>query len=158
MKKKLTVALALFLVVASLATVALGCGGSKDPWENKTFLAIRRSGPVDPRIDYFHGIQMNADSTVILTAEEGITAIYFHPTPDATNKKLVCTITGIYVDSVTTPSHSLYGTIGHISDLAIVRECIGEQTTFTLYVNSENVITSDDFPTLLPDVQVGWPA
>ena len=96
-------------------------------------------------------IQINGDSLLLLNNEKGLSAIYFTPTVDATNQKLLCTINGIYVIDVTTPSHNLYGSTGHITNPAYITECIGEQTTFTLYVNSEGVVTSDDLPALLPE-------
>ena len=150
MKRKLIITLTLLLTVAMLA---IGCGGS-DPTDNKTYVAIHRAAPLDARFERFYMLQLNGDSSLFLANERGVTAIYFTPTPDESNKKLVCTIDSIYVNGVTTPSESLRGSIGHITDANILRECFGEQTTFTLYVNSDGVVTSDDLPTLLPDVIV----
>ena len=98
----------------------------------------------DPIIDWVQMFQLDADSTIHLKNEQGIVAVDFIPSlnDDGT---LICKIESFYVVRY---RNIAFGWVTKPEDL---NEYLGGDLEFTLFINEENVVTSNDWPTLIPE-------
>ena len=97
---------------------------------------------LDERIKYIQMFQLDADTVIHLNNETGLLSIKCTPKENV-DGTLTCSVSGIYVDN--------YKNIGFgwIEKADMIKEFLGNDTTFTLYINENNVVTSDDWPTLV---------
>lgn len=100
---------------------------------------------LDERFDYFQLFSVGAESVLHLKAETGILSIKFNTSEEKEDGSVDCTVTGLYLQNV--------GTIafGWLEKIDIIKQYIGEDLVFTLYLNENNVVTTDDLPAILPE-------
>ena len=97
---------------------------------------------LDAKIKYIQMFQLDADTVIHLNNETGLLSIKCTPKENV-DGTLTCSIRGIYVEN--------YKNIGFgwVEKADMIKEFLGNDTTFSLYINENNVVTSDDWPTLV---------
>ena len=98
----------------------------------------------DPIVDWVQMFQLDADSTIHLNNEKGIVAIDFTPSLNE-DGTLTCKIDSFYVVEYRDIA------FGWIVRNEQINEFLGGDLEFTLFINEENVVTSNDWPTLIPE-------
>jgi len=100
---------------------------------------------LDERFENFQLFHAGAEGVLHLKAEKGILSIKFNASEEKEDGSVDCTATGLYLQDVGNIS------FGWLENIDKIKEFIGEDLTFTLYVNENNVVTSDDLPELLSE-------
>ena len=110
---------------------------------NKTDMSDKYD--LDEKFEYFQLFNVGAEGVLHLKAEKGILSIKFNVSEEKEDGSVDCTVKGLYLQDV--------GTIafGWLEKIDIIKQYIGEDLVFTLYLNENNVVTSNDLPTVLPE-------
>ncbi len=137
--------LSIFFVLTIILGLMCGCNNT----DVSVFEAVEEIGceegvnnskkyTLDERFLYFSTFDEKASkNTLILNNEYGLTAIYFTAV-QGENGEAICQVTEIYV-----MMDGVYGSIG-----SGLEEIIEGDLTFTIYVNDDGVVTSDNLPQL----------
>ena len=139
----------LLLCLLMLSVVA--CVGPKD----NTYDAISKIGFTkgydnsseydwDSRVSWIQMFQLNGDSTIHLNNETGLIAIQCTPSLNE-DGTLKCQVDGVYVVDYLNIAH------GWVYNQDKLNEFLGGDLEFTLFINEDNVVTSNDWPTLMPE-------
>ena len=97
---------------------------------------------LDENIEYIQLFQLDADTVIHLKNKTGILSIKCTPKENI-DGTLTCTVSGIYVADYKNIS------FGWVEKAEMIKEFLGNDITFTLYINENNVVTSDDWPKLV---------
>lgn len=139
----------ILLFLLMLFTVS--CAGMKD----NTYDAIYQIGygkgmdssdvyDWDSRVDWIQLFQLDGDSVIHLKNETGLISIQCTPSLNE-DGTLECQVDGIYVIDYLNIAH------GWVYNQDKLNEFLGGDLEFTLFIDENNVVTSNDWPTLMPD-------
>lgn len=98
----------------------------------------------DSCVDWIQMFQLDGDSTIHLKNETGLISIQCTPSLNE-DGTLKCQVDGVYVVDYLNIAH------GWVYNQDKLNDFLGGDLEFTLFINENNVVTSNDWPTLMPE-------
>ena len=98
----------------------------------------------DSKVDWIQLFQLDGDSVIHLKNETGLISIQCTPSLNE-DGTLKCQVDGIYVIDYLNIAH------GWVYNQDKLNDFLNGDLEFTLFIDENNVVTSNDWPTLMPE-------